>query len=234
MWSGPRNLSTVMMYAFAARGDCAVVDEPFYAAYLAHTGLPHPMHEAILTAQPTDPEVVAAGLLAPVDQAVHYAKHMTHHLLPGFPLGWMDACSHVFLIRHPARVVASYALKREAPAFDDLGYRQQAALFDRVVERTGAFPLVIDSGDVRTDPAGVLAFLCNALGIPFTRAMLNWPPGPKPFDGVWAAHWYGVAHRSTGFDAEEGPLPALSGAYARLAEAALPFYDRLAAYRLQI
>ncbi|HAW46218.1 MAG TPA: sulfotransferase family protein, partial [Roseovarius sp.] len=46
MWSGPRNLSTAMMYAFAARGDCAVVDEPFYAAYLAKTGLDHPMRDA--------------------------------------------------------------------------------------------------------------------------------------------------------------------------------------------
>ena len=34
MWSGPRNLSTAMMYAFAARGDNVVWDEPFYAAYL--------------------------------------------------------------------------------------------------------------------------------------------------------------------------------------------------------
>ena len=30
-WSGPRNLSTAMMYAFAQRDDCAVRDEPFYA-----------------------------------------------------------------------------------------------------------------------------------------------------------------------------------------------------------
>ncbi|MEM1067182.1 MAG: HAD family hydrolase, partial [Pseudomonadota bacterium] len=46
MWSGPRNLSTAMMYAFAQRADCAVWDEPFYAAYLAATGLDHPMRDA--------------------------------------------------------------------------------------------------------------------------------------------------------------------------------------------
>lgn len=48
MWSGPRNLSTAMMYAFGNRADCAVVDEPFYAAYLADTGLKHPMRDEIL------------------------------------------------------------------------------------------------------------------------------------------------------------------------------------------
>ena len=66
MWSGPRNLSTAMMYAFAARGDCAVMDEPFYAAYLARTGLLHPMRDAILAAQPTDPARVVAQLLHPL------------------------------------------------------------------------------------------------------------------------------------------------------------------------
>ena len=32
MWSGPRNLSTALMYAFGNRADFAVVDEPFYPA----------------------------------------------------------------------------------------------------------------------------------------------------------------------------------------------------------
>jgi hypothetical protein len=233
MWSGPRNLSTAMMYAFAARGDCAVVDEPFYAAYLARTGLPHPMREAVLAAQPTDPAVVVAGLLAPIDQPIHYAKHMAHHVLPDFPLGWMEVCSHVFLIRHPARVVASYARKREAPSLDDLGFCQQAELFERVSERHGARPVVIDSADIRAGPAAMLKRLCAALGLSFSRAMLTWPPGPKPFDGVWAAHWYGAVHRSTGFEPGEEPLPALSGAYARLAQEAWPFYAQLAAHRLR-
>ncbi len=65
MWSGPRNLSTAMMYSFAARGDCAVSDEPFYAAYLAATGLQHPMGEAVIAAGQTDPDTVAAACARP-------------------------------------------------------------------------------------------------------------------------------------------------------------------------
>ena len=38
MWSGPRNISTAMMRAWENRGDCAVTDEPLYAAFLAATG----------------------------------------------------------------------------------------------------------------------------------------------------------------------------------------------------
>ena len=60
MWSGPRNLSTAMMYAFAARGDCVVWDEPFYSAYLQATGMDHPMRDQIIAAHEPDPDVIAA------------------------------------------------------------------------------------------------------------------------------------------------------------------------------
>lgn len=59
-WSGPRNLSTAMMYAFAARPDFAVWDEPFYAPYLVSTGRPDPLRDEILARHETDPEAVAA------------------------------------------------------------------------------------------------------------------------------------------------------------------------------
>ena len=65
MWSGPRNLSTAMMYAFAARGDCAVWDEPFYAAYLSATGIDHPMRDEIIAAHEADPARVALAVLEP-------------------------------------------------------------------------------------------------------------------------------------------------------------------------
>ncbi|MFO7919636.1 MAG: HAD family hydrolase, partial [Nioella sp.] len=91
MWSGPRNLSTAMMYAFASRPDCAVVDEPFYAAYLAKTGLDHPMRDAILTAQPQDAELVAQALSGqnPDGKEHYYQKHMAQHMVPGMPRNWM-------------------------------------------------------------------------------------------------------------------------------------------------
>ena len=234
MWSGPRNLSTAMMYAFAARGDCAVWDEPFYAAYLRATGIDHPMREQIIAAGDPDPARVAARCAGPIpqEQSLFYQKHMTLHMIDGVPRGFMRACENVFLIRHPARVVASYAKKREGPDLADIGFVQQAELFDEVADWLGRAPLVIDSADIRADPRGRLGRLCAALGIQFTDAMLTWPAGPKPYDGVWAPHWYGAVHRSTGFAGPEGPLPELTGDYARLAEAALPCYERLARYRL--
>jgi hypothetical protein len=54
MWSGPRNLSTALMRSFGNRPDCAVTDEPFYAAYLKLTGLDHPMRQEILAHHESD------------------------------------------------------------------------------------------------------------------------------------------------------------------------------------
>lgn len=236
MWSGPRNLSTALMYAFAARGDCAVWDEPFYAAYLAATGLDHPMRAEVIAGGEPDPARVADACAgpAPGGEALFYQKHMTHHMLPAFPLGFLEACTNVFLIRHPARVIASYLAKREAPVLEDLGFLQQGDLFDRVADRTGQVPLVIDSADIRANPRAALDRLCAALSVPFTDRMLSWSSGPRPYDGAWAPHWYGAVHRSTGFEAAEGPLPSLPPAAEALAEAALPIYRRLARHALPV
>jgi len=228
MWSGPRNLSTAMMYAFGNRSDFTAWDEPFYAAYLAATGLDHPMREEVIAAGETDPAKVAEACAGPVPgQNRHwYQKHMAMHMLPGFPLDWAETCVNVHLIRHPARVIASYTEKRESPTLDDIAFRQQAELHAR-------FPgPVLDSADIRADPEGMLKKLCSSIGLDFDPAMLSWPPGPRPFDGIWAPHWYNAVHRSTGFAGKEGPLPDLSGPAADLARKALPYYEDLRRHTL--
>lgn len=234
MWSGPRNLSTALMYAFAARGDCAVWDEPFYACYLEATGIDHPLRAETLAAWDRDAQRVAAACARGVPgPAIHYQKHMCQHMVAGIPRGWMAQVTNVFLIRHPARVMASFAAGYGAAGLADLGFLQQRELFEAEADRLGRAPLVVDSADIRRDPAGTLGALCTALGIGFGPAMLRWEAGPRPFDGPWAPHWYGAVHRSTGFAGPEGPLPVLSGEAARIAEAARPAYEALAGYALR-
>lgn len=227
MWSGPRNLSTAMMYSFAARGDTRVVDEPFYAAYLSQSGADHPMRAEVLQTQPTQPETAANAMISPVLEPVFYQKHMTHHMLPHWSMDWMTQVQNVFLIRHPARVVASYVRKREQPTLDDIGFVQQARILDMVDD-----PIVIESSDIRANPAEMLQKLCARLGLGWTDTMLQWPAGGHADDGVWASHWYGAVHRSTGFDGPEGPLPDLDGRFAELAEAAMPYYNKIAALKI--
>ncbi len=228
MWSGPRNLSTAMMYAFGARADCAVVDEPFYAAYLARTGLDHPMRDDILASQSIDPEEVIAKLLGPVPggKPHSYQKHMSQHMIPGIPRDWILGLTNVFLIRHPARVAASFSAKYENPTLADIGFTQQLELYE-MLKAAGANPVVIDSSDIRRDPETMLKRLCKALGLGWDPAMLSWPRGGHPNDGVWASHWYGSVHASTGFAPPEGDPPVLDGPGAALARAAMPAYEQL-------
>lgn len=235
MWSGPRNISTAMMRSFGARSDCHVIDEPFYAAFLATTGFIHPMNDEVLAAQPNDWRDVVPQLLAPTpnDVPVFYQKHMTHHMLPSFGLDWMSECRNAFLIRDPALVLASYVTKRENVQLADIGFAQQAEIFAREADRLGHAPPVIEGVDVLRDPAATLSKLCTALGIPWTDEMLLWPPGRRATDGVWAPAWYDAVERSTGF----GPPPAeatapLADHLRHIADAARPHYEALAKWRL--
>jgi hypothetical protein len=233
MWSGPRNLSTAMMRSFDARADTSVVDEPFYAAYLAATGLDHPMRDEIIAAGETDWRRVAEACASePADPPIRYEKHMTHHMIDGFGLDWMRGAANAFLIRDPALVAASYAVKRQEVTAADLGSERQAEIFDRVAAMQGAPPPVIDANDVRAAPEAVLTQLCAALGIGFDPAMLRWPAGPRASDGIWASHWYGAVNASTGFAPPDPAPPPLPAPLMKIADAARSHYEKLARYRL--
>jgi hypothetical protein len=233
MWSGPRNLSTAMMRSFGVRADTSVVDEPFYAAYLATTGLDHPMRDEIIAAGETDWHRVAETCAsAPAGPPIRYEKHMTHHMIDGVGLDWMRGAAIAFLIRDPASVAASYAAKREEITAADIGHARQAEIFDFVADMLGAPPPVIDAADVRAAPEAVLSRLCAALGIPWDPAMLSWPAGPHPSDGIWARHWYAAVNASTGFAPPERTPAALPAHLAKVADEAHPHYARLAQYRI--
>jgi hypothetical protein len=74
--------------------------------------------------------------------------------------------------------------------------------------------------------------LCNALDLPWDAGMLRWDSGGHASDGVWATHWYGAVHRSTGFANAEGELPVLEPNNIEVAAQAMPYYDRLTAVKL--
>jgi len=236
MWSGPRNISTAMMRAWENRGDCAVSDEPLYAAYLAMTGLDHPGRDAVIASGETDWRRVVETLLGPVPggATLWYQKHMSHHLLPEMDLDWILRLRNVFLIRDPSEVVASYIRSRATVTPDDIGLPQQGRLFEMLRERFGEPPPVIDAGDFLRAPEAHLRVLCTRLGIAFTPRMLSWPPGPRDSDGVWAPYWYDAVWKSTGFRASPSESVALPPEVAEVAEACRPIYERLRTFRLRV
>ena len=238
MWSGPRNISTAMMRSFENRPDCAVVDEPFYATFLSATGQDHPLRDAVLASQPTNPRQVITSLLGPIPggRPLFYQKHMTHHMLPDIDRAWIASCRNAFLIRAPEDVLRSYRARRDSVTLNDIGYVQQADLFDAVCDEHGKPPPVVDAADIVANPRAMLTLLCQALNIPFRTEMLSWPAGPRSTDGVWAPAWYGAVERSTGFQTSPAreSTAELDATLRPIADAAQPIYDRLQRYKLQM
>ena len=233
MWSGPRNISTAMMYSFGNRADCLAWDEPFYAFSLINHGNDHPMRDEIIAAQDPEWTSVVAKCLAQAEKPVFYQKHMTHHMLPGFDRAWIKGVTNAFLIRDPARVLSSYTKKWADVTLRDIGFVEQAEIFDMVADHLGHAPPVVDADDILSNPEAVLSRLCAACGIAFDKAMLKWEAGPKSFDGVWAPHWYNAVWTSTGFAAPPKEEPVLPDHLRRIADEARPYFDRLRRHTLK-
>jgi hypothetical protein len=225
-----------MMRSFENRGDCAVVDEPFYAHYLAQTQLDHPGRNEVIAAGETDWRKVAAMLTGPIPggAAVFYQKHMTHHMLPHIGHDWFGEATHVFLIRDPREVLASYLKSRPHAKAEDIGVLQEGALYDEVARRTGHAPPVIDADEFLKRPEGHLHALCTLLQIPFTDRMLRWPAGPRASDGIWAPYWYDAVLKSTGFEPWRARDLRVSHEHDALITRCMPAYEALYARRIVI
>ena len=232
MWSGPRNISTAMMRSWENRSDTVVVDEPFYAHFLKETGIDHPMAEDVIVEGNTDFEAVIEELSTPPDAGIFYQKHITTHWMDYFPVDWLSELKHVFLIREPARVVASYAVKRQELTAFDLGYAQQANLFNIISEQQGTAPAVIDSARFLEDPEAQLQSLCERLELDFEDTMLQWPAGRRASDGIWGAHWYDAVIDSTGFGPANTKPLNLSTEQKTIVESCDPYYKTMSKHKL--
>ena len=235
MWSGPRNISTAMMRSWENRPDTAVWDEPLYGHYLAQTGIDHPMREAIIEAEETDWRKVVDRLVGPVPDGKHvfFQKHMTLHLLDHIDRDWMDQVVNCFLIRDPAEVIASYAVKRDHVTAADVGFEAQRNIFHHVAERTGGTPVVLDARDILMHPDIMVPKLCAAVGIEFDTDMLNWPAGRRDSDGIWGEHWYNAVETSTGFAPWKPSEVTLDARLAELEMQCRPYYEELHELRLK-
>ena len=224
-----------MMRSWENRPDTAVIDEPFYSHYLWATGIDHPMATEVMQTQPQDWRMVANSLTeAPVEDesAIFYQKHISTHLLDHMELDWTLQLTNSMLIRDPARMVASYAKKRDNINARDFGYAEQLRLFEFLTERNGEAPLVIDTDRLLKDPQNMLHKWCDKLNIDFLPEMLSWPAGKRDSDGIWGAHWYDAVEKSTGFVAYKPVEINLSDEHQQIADACRPAYEKMLAAAL--
>ncbi|HMU42804.1 MAG TPA: hypothetical protein PKA80_05855 [Ignavibacteriaceae bacterium] len=226
LWSGPRNVSTALMYSFAQRDDTSVFDEPFYAHYLLTTNANHPGREEIINSMENDAEVVINKIiLGEQRKPVLFFKQMVHHLV-NIDESFIDKTENIFLIRNPEEILSSYSKIISNPTMKDVGIKKQFELFKKL-EASGKVSCVIDAKELLLNPQKVLAEVCSKLTIPFTTKMLSWNAGARLEDGIWAKYWYSSVHQSTGFQKYRQKIIALPASLQSLADECKNYYEYL-------
>jgi hypothetical protein len=228
-WSGPRNISTALMYSWRERADTTVVDEPLYAHYLSNDDRAHPGVAEVLASQSLDPdEVIRDVILGPCETPVLYIKQMAHHLRD-VDRAHLAQTENILLTRDPREMLASLSVQLPNCDLSDTGLVECVDLLDAVLAEGGR-PLVIDSQTLLRNPTRVLTEVCSHVGVDFDPAVLSWAPGPKPENGVWAPHWYDNVHRSTGFATHEAKSREVPVHLHPVLNEAMPLYERLSEY----
>lgn len=224
--SGPRNISTALMYSFANREDTKVVDEPMYAYFLNLTGDDHPAKEEIIDSQPKTMSGVKKELLFnKVDKPIYFIKGMAKHYVD-IDLSFLLDLDNVFLIRDPAQLIHSFQKVIPNPVMSDLGLKLEWEIFSFLLEQ-GKEAIVIDSNIILSNPRKELDKLCEKLEIPFSDKMLKWDAGPIPEDGIWAPYWYAKVHQSTQFGKPNFNQPKLASSLQVLLNESYVYYNKL-------
>ncbi len=227
LWSGPRNISTALMYSFAQRRDTKVFDEPLYAHYLSNTNAKeyHPGAKEVMETMENEGDKVIDMILSKKDKPVLFFKHMTHHLL-ALNKSFLHKVQNVILTRDPIDMLPSYAKQVREPNMTDVGYALHLDLIQYFKKENIPF-VVLDSKTVLNQPKSKLQKLCAFLEIPFDEKMLSWKAGARSEDGSWAKYWYSNIHKSTGFMKYEPKTEAFPKHLIPLLNEAKPIYEAL-------
>jgi len=227
LWSGPRNISTTLMYSFAQREDTLVVDEPLYASYLCNTNANeyHPGADDVIASQENEGQKVIEWMMGNHDKPVVFFKNMTHHLLD-LDRSFMKDVVNVILTRDPKEMIPSFAKVIANPTIDDIGYADHTEL-QKYFEDNNIPYIVLDSKLILQNPKVVLQKFCDLIGIEFDENVLKWEKGPRKEDGVWAKYWYDNIHNSTRFMEYKPKTEPFPEKHIELLEACKIHYDKL-------
>jgi len=232
--SGPRNISTALMYSFGNRKDCTIVDEPMYGVYLSKHDVPHPGKEETLASMSQDMRTIKTDIIfTDYPTELLFLKNMAHHFID-VPHDFIYELDNLFLIRNPKQLIASFAQVISEPTMQDIGLEKEYELFHALQTTANKPPLVLDTGVLLENPEEILRKLCDKLDIPFLDSMLHWTAGPRKEDGIWAKYWYANVHKSTGFSKQKTSERELPSHLEELYLHAKGYYDKIYEHAIQL
>lgn len=201
LWATPRSTSTAFEWMMRMRGDLACFHEPFGEAWYQgpESRAPRPAPQ-----DRRKPDVTFAAVWQRMQTAANgrpvFSKDMPHHTDHLWENEFLNRINHSFLIRDPAKVLASLHRSYRKAGMEDgferheMSFDAQHRLFHLLADQRGEAPVVIDSDDLLEDPPAMVEAYCNAIGVPFIADALSWEPGARDevlwYDGnddIWHA-----------------------------------------------
>ena len=162
---------------------------------------------------------------------IFYQKHMTHHILNNTKLNWLNKGYNCFLIRHPAKVINSYIKKNTLRNIDDIGFKKQYEIFNKVKKNKIKYT-VINADNILKNPNKIIKQLCKILKIKFTKRMLKWPKGKRTTDGIWSKVWYNNVELSNTFSKYKNEKIYVPKKYKKIYEESLKYYNEMNKYSI--
>lgn len=231
MISGPRNISTAMMYSFGNRTDCEIMDEPLYGYYLKKTDADHPGKDEIIASMDCDATSVFDTINTTQTSPYLFVKNMAHHFIGLDPVNIMEhilGYKNIFLIRNTRQILTSFSKVIKNPTLEDIGIKQEWELY-QYLRQHNKEAVILDTGLLLENPKSVLTQLCDRLGISFREEMLAWKAGPRAQDGIWATYWYHNVHQTTGFQKQKSSTDPLPDHLINVEKEAYFYYEKLLA-----
>ncbi|MEM7337094.1 MAG: sulfotransferase family protein [Actinomycetota bacterium] len=186
LWAVPRSTSTAFEWMMRVRGDMTCFHEPFGEVWYQgeEPDWPRLQPDSVRTPGLTY-DSAWATVRAAASEGPVFIKDFPHYVQRLATDAFLDHFVHSFLIRHPAKTLTS--MLKNWPDFhrSETGFIEQRELFDRLTERHGTPPPVIDSDDLLADPAAVVEAWSRAVGIDYKPEALSWEPGARDEVSWW-------------------------------------------------
>ena len=237
LWAVPRSTSTAFEWMMRQRGDMECLHEPFGEAwYQGEEPLwPRATADSVRTPGLTLDSVLEA-LKNAIKKGPVFSKDFPHYITHMWDDDLLSLFNHSFLIRDPVKTITSMYDKWPDFHEAEVGFIEQRELFDRICDKTGETPPVLDSDDLLEDPHTTVERWCKAMRIPFLADALSWEPGARDEVSWWdGGSFHANLRNSDGLKAQKRKYIDIDQAPDRVKQIydkVLPHYRHMHAHRL--
>ncbi len=238
LWAVPRSTSTAFEWMMRQRDDMTCFHEPFGEAWYQGEA---PLWPRVSANSVRTPGLTLQTVMTKLQQAAQqrtvFSKDFPHYITSLWDPEFLSQFEHSFLIRDPAKTIAS--MYKHWPDFhpDEVGFVEQRTLFDMLTDLLGEPPAVLDSDDLLENPHVMVERWCQAIGIPFVEQALRWEPGARDEVSWWdGGSFHENLRNSDGLKPQarrHADISKVSERAQQIYQDVLPHYQHLYQHRLR-